>query len=106
VLGGDAFIHASSEEIAAFALRHAIPSIFSSQTFAPAGGLMSYGGSQTDQYRQAGFYTGRVLNGEKPSDLPVMQTTRLALIINLNTAKALALDIPPTLLARADEVIE
>ena len=106
VLGGDAFIHTSSPEIAAFALGHAIPSIFSSQTYAPAGGLMSYGGSQTEQYRQAGIYTGRVLNGEKPSDLPVMQTTKLALIINLKTANALGLEIPPTLLARADAVIE
>jgi putative ABC transport system substrate-binding protein len=106
VLGGDAFIHTSSPEIAAFALRHSIPSIFSSQTFAPDGGLMSYGGSQTEQYRQAGIYTGRVLNGEKPADLPVMQTTKLELIINLKTATVLGLEIPSTLLARADQVIE
>jgi putative tryptophan/tyrosine transport system substrate-binding protein len=106
VLGGDAFIHTSSPEIAAFALRHGIPSIFSSQTYAKDGGLMSYGGGQTEQYRQAGVYTGRILNGEKPSDLPVMQTTKVELIVNLKTAKALGLEIPPMLLARADEVIE
>jgi ABC-type uncharacterized transport system substrate-binding protein len=106
VIHPDAFLLSRSEQLAALAVRHAVPTIFQDRAFVAAGGLMSYGGSTADSYRLAGVYTGRILKGGKPADLSVQQVTKFELIINLKAAKALGLTIPDKLLALADEVIE
>jgi ABC-type uncharacterized transport system substrate-binding protein len=106
VIPSDVFIITHEARLAALALRHRLPTIFQTRAIATVGGLMSYSGRALDVYRQAGVYTGRVLQGAKPADLPVLQTTKFEFVINLQTAKALGLDVPPTLIARADEVIE
>jgi ABC-type uncharacterized transport system substrate-binding protein len=106
VIGTDGFFVSRSEQLAALTLRHRMPAIFQYRAFAMTGGLMSYGGSVTDSYRLSGSYTGRILKGERPADLPVQQATKVELIINLKTAQALNLTVPISLLGRADEVIE
>jgi len=106
VIAADALFNSLSGHLAALTVRHAVPALYQYREFVSAGGLMSYGTNVVDTYRPLGVYTGRILKGEKPAELAVQQATKLDLIINLKTAKALGLEVPPTLLARADEVIE
>jgi putative tryptophan/tyrosine transport system substrate-binding protein len=106
MIGGDPFFNSRAERLGVLSLKHALPTIYQTHMFTAAGGLISYGTSFSELYRLLGVYTGRVLKGEKPANLPVQQPAKFELIINLKTAKALGVEVPPTLLARADEVIE
>jgi putative ABC transport system substrate-binding protein len=104
--GPDTFLQNRTEQIAELATRHAVPTVTPYREFAVTGGLVSYGGDIAESWRQAGIYVGRILKGEKPADLPVQQVTKVELVINLKTAKALGPTVPPALLTRADEVFE
>jgi len=106
IIGQDVLFNNQSQQLAALTLRHAIPAIYPLREFAAAGGLISYGASRSDAWRQAGIYVGRILKGEKPAQLPVIQPTRFEFTINLKTAKALGLTVPSSILTSADEVIE
>jgi putative ABC transport system substrate-binding protein len=106
VIGADALFNSKSQLLAELSLRYAVPAIYQYSEFADAGGLLSYGGSIKESYRWAGIYTGRILKGERPADLPVQQSTTVELIVNLKTAKALGISVPLSLLGRADKVIE
>jgi putative ABC transport system substrate-binding protein len=106
VISGDPVFVSGSEQLAALTVRHSVPAVYGSREFAAAGGLASYGGIITESYRLAGIYTGRILKGDKPADLPVQQTTKVELYINLKTAKALGITVPLPLSGRADELFE
>jgi putative ABC transport system substrate-binding protein len=106
VIAPNPFFVSRIEELAALTVRHAVPTIYQTRAFAAAGGLLSYGGNLNDAYRLTGVYVGRVLKGEKPADLPVQQATKVEMYINLKTAKALGVNVPNTLIGRADELIE
>ena len=106
IIAGDIFFHSRAQQLAELSLKHAVPAVLAVREFAAAGGLISYGGDIRESHRQAGTYTGRILKGEKPADLAVQQVTKLQLVINLRTAKALGITVSLPLLGRADEVIE